>query len=98
MQRIHPRWKSLCQYLRGQERVCILGEMSRKIRLEGLTSKKKVVLNEGDEILCQVIKDEFGQKGARLTLDMLFPVLVMMPKTDFIGSSNKKKTTTGKGY
>ncbi len=61
--------------------------------LDGLASKRngKIAIKEGDIVLCQVIKDEFGTKGARITLDVTLPgrLLVMMPKTDYIGISNK---------
>lgn len=48
-------------------------------------------ISEGDIIMCQVVKDEFGKKGARLTLDVTLPgrLLVMMPKTDYLGISAK---------
>lgn len=46
---------------------------------------------EGDAVLCQVVKDQFGTKGARITLNVSLPgrVLVMMPQSDFIGISRK---------
>jgi ribonuclease G len=96
VQRIHPSMEvAFVNICADRNAFLYIGEnVEEDSPLEGLTSKKKkVVLNEGDEILCQVIKDEFGQKGARLTLDITLPgrLLVMMPKTDFIGISNKIK-------
>ena len=45
----------------------------------------------GDDILCQVIKDEFGNKGARLTTNITLAgrVLVLMPQIDYVGVSRK---------
>jgi ribonuclease G len=61
--------------------------------LDGLADKRKsrITLREGDVVLCQVIKDEFGTKGARISLDVTLPgkFLVMMPQTDYIGISSK---------
>lgn len=45
----------------------------------------------GDKVLCQVIKDQFGGKGARLTMNVTLAgrVLVLMPQVDYIGVSRK---------
>lgn len=45
----------------------------------------------GDVVLCQVTKDQFGNKGARLTMNISIPgrVLVIMPQLDYIGISRK---------
>ena len=45
----------------------------------------------GDKVLCQVTKDQFGTKGARLTMNITLAgrVLVLMPQVDYIGVSRK---------
>lgn len=52
---------------------------------------KKLKLKAGDSVLCQVVKDEFGTKGARITMNISLPgrVLVMMPQLDYVGVSKK---------
>lgn len=42
-------------------------------------------------IMCQVVKEPYAQKGARLTTDITLPgfFVVLMPVTDFIGISRK---------
>lgn len=57
----------------------------------GSKRPNKYNIAEGEIVMCQVVKDEFGNKGARITLDITLPgrLLVMMPKTDYIGISNK---------
>ena len=49
------------------------------------------VLREGQEILVQVIKDQLGSKGARLTTNITIPsrYLVFMPNADNIGVSSR---------
>ncbi len=49
------------------------------------------LLNEGQELLVQVIKDQLGTKGARLTTHITIPsrYLVLMPNTENIGISTK---------
>ena len=49
------------------------------------------LVNEGDEILVQVIKDPIGTKGARLTTFITLPsrYLVYMPRGEGIGVSNR---------
>ncbi len=53
--------------------------------------KKKLNLSPGDIIMCQVVKDQFGQKGARLTTDVTLPgyYLVLLPTSGFVGVSRK---------
>ncbi|MEG1662751.1 MAG: Rne/Rng family ribonuclease [Clostridia bacterium] len=48
-------------------------------------------VSAGDTIMCQVVKDEFGTKGARLTTDVTLPgyFLVLLPRSTFIGVSRK---------
>ncbi len=49
------------------------------------------LLREGQEILVQVIKDQLGTKGARLTSNITIPsrYLVFMPNADNIGVSSR---------
>src|SRR5882757_6780187 len=49
------------------------------------------LVNQGDEILVQVIKDPIGTKGARLTTFVALPsrYLVYMPRGDGIGVSTR---------
>ncbi|NOQ87806.1 MAG: ribonuclease G [Gammaproteobacteria bacterium] len=49
------------------------------------------LLREGQEILVQVIKDQLGTKGARLTTNITIPsrYLVFMPNADNIGVSSR---------
>jgi ribonuclease G len=49
------------------------------------------VLREGQEVLVQVIKDQLGTKGARLTTNITIPsrYLVFMPNADNIGVSSR---------
>lgn len=59
-----------------------------------LTSGKEPTplnVSAGDIIMTQVVKDQFGTKGARLTTDISVPgyFLVMLPATNFIGVSRK---------
>lgn len=45
----------------------------------------------GDEILVQVVKDQFGNKGARISMNISIAGrgLVLMPQVDYIGVSRK---------
>jgi len=60
-------------------------------RLQDELPRKELHLAPGDIIMCQVVKDQFGTKGARLTTDVSIPghFLVMIPNSDFIGISRK---------
>jgi len=56
------------------------------------TSKTQdVILKKGREILVQVIKEPFAQKGPRVTTDISLPgrFLVLVPNADYIGISRK---------
>lgn len=63
----------------------------------GVESKKAVelptnlALKEGDEIMVQVIKDEIGTKGARITTNISIAgrFLVYMPYMNYVGVSRK---------
>lgn len=45
----------------------------------------------GDEIMVQVVKEQFGTKGVRITKDITIPgrYIVLMPKNDYVGISRK---------
>ena len=60
-------------------------------KLQMSIPKKKLNVSPGDVIMCQVVKDQFGQKGARLTTDITLPgfYLVLLPTSSFIGVSRK---------
>ena len=51
----------------------------------------KDVVKSGQEIIVQVIKEAFGNKGARITTHITLPGrhLVLMPYTDYIGISRR---------
>lgn len=48
-------------------------------------------VKEGDYVMVQVTKEETGQKGARLTMNVSLPgrYVVYLPTIDFVGVSNK---------
>ena len=50
----------------------------------------------GDIVMCQVVKEQFGSKGARLTLDVTLPgySLVLLPMGGFRGVSRKIEDET----
>lgn len=52
---------------------------------------KKLNLKAGDTIMCQVTKEQFGSKGARITMNITLPgrSVVLMPQIDYVGISRK---------
>lgn len=52
---------------------------------------KKLNLRAGDTIMCQVTKEQFGSKGARITMNITLPGrgVVLMPQIDYVGVSRK---------
>lgn len=62
-----------------------------KSRLQSVMPSKHTKLSAGDVIMCQVVKDQFGLKGARLTTDITIAgsYLVLLPSSEFIGVSRK---------
>ena len=62
-----------------------------KTRKKSLRDLNKVKLKKGQEILVQVIKEPFGEKGARVTTDLSIPgrFIVLMPYVDYVGVSKK---------
>jgi ribonuclease G len=63
----------------------------KKIKKNGDTTHIGQVLREGQEILVQVLKEQLGTKGARLTTNITIPsrYLVFMPNADNIGVSSR---------
>ncbi len=51
----------------------------------------RLKVKEGDEIMVQVVKDQFGTKGARVTMDISLPgrLVVLMPHAGYVGVSKK---------
>ena len=51
----------------------------------------KLNVKIGDEILVQVVKDQFGNKGARISMSISLPSrgLILMPQIDYVGVSRK---------
>ena len=58
---------------------------------EQVSADKTLDLREGDTVLCQVEKDEFGNKGARISMNITIPgrVVILMPRLDYVGVSRK---------
>lgn len=71
-----------------------------KSRLQSVMPKKSAKLSAGDVIMCQVVKDQFGQKGARLTTDITIAggYLVLLPASEFIGVSRKIENDKRREY
>lgn len=70
---------------------------------KGLQSERtmgELNVSAGDIIMCQVVKDQFGQKGPRLTTDVTLPgyYLVLLPRSSFIGVSRKIEDNTRREY
>lgn len=56
-----------------------------------ISENRTLSIRTGDEIMVQVVKDECGTKGARVTTDISLPgrLLVLMPSVDYVGVSKK---------
>lgn len=65
--------------------------LNKGCRNNGETVQIGQVLRDGQEILVQVIKDQLGTKGARLTTNITIPsrYLVFMPNAENIGVSSR---------
>lgn len=64
----------------------VLGfEEANKVEIKNLNIKI------GDDILVQVVKDQFGNKGARITMNISLAGrgLILMPQIDYVGVSRK---------
>lgn len=55
---------------------------------------EKLTISEGDEIMVQVVKDEVGTKGARISCNISLPgrSVVMTPTLDFWACPEKLRT------
>lgn len=78
----------------GQERNGFLYMGDTLVDSRCLNSKmppKRFNVSAGDVIMCQVVKDSFGQKGARLTMDITLPgyYVILLPLSVFFGVSRK---------
>ncbi len=53
--------------------------------------QRKISISEGQEILCQIVKEPFGEKGARLTSFVSLPgrYMVYFPNADRVGISRR---------
>jgi len=62
--------------------------------------KDELCLSAGDTVMCQVVKDQFGDKGVRLSTEITIAgrKLVMMPKSNFCGVSKKITDPLRKAY
>lgn len=62
---------------------------NKKINLKDISIKD--VVKSGQDIIVQVIKEPFGNKGARVTTQITIPGrhIVLMPYTDYIGVSRR---------
>lgn len=69
-------------------------------RLKGDREPASLNVSAGDVIMCQVVKDQFGMKGARLTTDVTLPgyFLVLLPKSTFFGVSRKIESDERRAY
>lgn len=65
-----------------------------------MPSGKAFNISAGDLIMCQVVKEPFGQKGARLTTDVTIPgyYLVLLPLSTFVGTSRKIEDGKRRAY
>ncbi len=54
-------------------------------------AEKRLTLAEGDTVMIQVVKDQIGTKGARVTTDISLPgrLMVLMPSVNYVGVSKK---------
>ena len=75
----------------GRERNAFLYDGDVMVDDEKISASPAAHFRPGDDILCQVTKDEFGTKGARITTNITLAgrVLVLMPQMDYVGVSRK---------
>lgn len=59
--------------------------------VNSVPSAQPITDKVGDEIMVQVVKEQFGTKGVRITKDITIPgrYVVLMPKNDYVGISRK---------
>lgn len=79
----------------GMEKNCYLPLTERAARFSTYdgdgNAREALSLQEGDEILVQLVKPPRGSKGAKMTCDLSFvgKNLIYLPRTDFLGISRK---------
>ena len=68
-------------------------DLDRNTKKKGTRDLNKVKLKKGQEILVQVIKEPFGEKGARVSTDLSIPgrFIVLVPYVNYVGVSKKIK-------
>lgn len=68
--------------------------------LDSAMPQKRVHLSPGDVIMCQIVKDAYGQKGARLTMDVTLPgyYVILLPTSAFFGISRKIEDGQRRAY
>ncbi len=68
--------------------------------LHNAIPQKHFNISAGDIIMCQVVKEQFGQKGARLTTDITLPgyYIVLLPTSEYIGVSRKIENVKRREY
>lgn len=73
---------------------------SRGLERDMPQGNKTFNVSPGDVIMCQVVKEPFGQKGARLTTDVTIPgyYLVLLPLSTFTGASRKIEDGKRRSY
>lgn len=56
-----------------------------------LAMPTKLAVAPGDDVMCQVVKDQFGTKGVRISQNISLPgrLLVIMPQMCYVGVSHK---------
>lgn len=66
----------------------------------GAPQEKSFNVSAGDIIMCQAVKDPYGQKGARISVDITLPgsYLVLMPLYVFAGVSRKIEDAKRRAY
>lgn len=71
-----------------------------KTRLHSVMPKNQKNLSAGDVVMCQVIKDQFGNKGARLSTDITLAgnYLVLLADSNFLGVSRKIENEKRREY
>lgn len=64
--------------------------LAYKEELKDVTDNR-LNLKAGDKIIVQVVKDQFGSKGARVSMNVTLPgrLVVLMPMLDYVGVSRK---------
>lgn len=64
--------------------------LAYKEELKDVT-ESRLNLKAGDKIIVQVVKDQFGSKGARVSMNVTLPgrLVVLMPMLDYVGVSRK---------